>query len=141
MRRTWTLAAFLAIVAASINPMPLFVPFYSRAALEPLFKRYDPPAWHDYAPFLDGVRAHTLSGETVTVLVPTPRWDPGYAYAYYRASYVLAGREVLPLMNTDGRVIPENLLRAELVAVWHTPPPGTHRTLVWSGYGGALLRR
>lgn len=141
MRRPWLIAAFLAIVAASINPMPLFVPFYGRARLEPLFKRYDPPKWQEYAPFLYGVRAHTRGGETVAVLVPTPKWDPGYAYAYYRASYLLAGREVLPLMDTDGRVVPENLLRADFVAVWHAPLPLTHRTLVWSGHGGALLRR
>jgi len=141
MRRTLTRIAFLAIVAASISPMPLFVPFYGRAALEPLFTRYEPPAWREYLPFLDGVREHTRGGETVAVLVPAPRWDPGYAYAYYRASYVLAGREVLPLMEPDGRVVPENLLRADLVAVWHAPPPRTHRTLVWSGHGGALLRR
>jgi len=141
MRRALTLAAFLAIVAASIKPMPLFVPFYGRARLEPLFKRYDPPQWREYLPFLDGVRAHTRGGETVAVLVPTPRWDPGYAYAYYRASYVLAGREVLPLMDPEGRAHLENLLGAELVAVWHAPPPRTHQKLVWSGHGGALLRR
>jgi hypothetical protein len=141
MRRTLTRIAFLAIVLASISPMPLFVPFYDRAALDTLFRRYDLPSWHEYGPFLDGVREHTRGGESVAVLVPTPRWEPGYAYAYYRASYVLAGREVLPLMDADGRVHPENLFGAELVAVWHAPPPRTHQKLVWSGHGGALLRR
>jgi hypothetical protein len=141
LRRSLTIAVFAAIVVASIDPVLLRFPFYGRASLAPLFERYADRAWLQYASFLRGAREHTRPGETIAVLVPTLDWDRGYSYAYYRASYLLAGREVLPLADEARRVHPENLRRAELVAVWRTQPPPTHRNVVWSGDGGVLVRR
>jgi hypothetical protein len=132
---------FAAIVVASIDPVLLRFPFYDRAVLAPLFERYADRQWVQYAAFLRGVRAHTRGGETIAVLAPTLDWDHGYSYAYYRASYFLSGREVLPLADEARRVHPENLQRAELVAVWRAAVPPTHRTVVWSGDGGVLVRR
>ena len=140
MRRVLMTIALVAIVVTGIDPHLLSIPFYDRAALAPLFgQRY--ASWRDYSPFLDGVRAHTHAGESVAVLVPAVHWERGYSYAYYRASYVLAGRVVLPLIDDADRFHPENLRRAELVAIWRAPVPPTHRKLVWQGNGGLLVRR
>jgi hypothetical protein len=141
LRRTLTIAAFAAILAASIDPVFLRLPFYDRATLAPLFERFADRMWLDYPAFLRGVRAHTRPGQSIAIVVPTLDWDLGYSYAYYRASYFLTGREVLPLADEERRVHPENLRRAELVAVWHVPAPASFRTVVWSGDGGLLVRR
>src|ERR1041385_1176909 len=101
MRRFLTFAAFAAIVLACIDPILLRFPFYRRAALAPVFERYADRMWLPYAAFLRGVREHTQDGQTIAVLVPTLDWDRGYSYAYYRASYFLAGREVLPLAGSE----------------------------------------
>jgi hypothetical protein len=140
-RRTLMIVAVAAIVLSRIDPNLLRVPFYDRAALAPLFERYADRQWLQYAQFLRGVRAHTRAGERVAVLVPTLDWDNGYAYAYYRASYFLAGREVLPLADAMYRVHPENLRRADLLAVWRAPVPPTHQKVIWQGDGGVLVRR
>ena len=140
LRRVLMTIALIAIVVAGIDSKLLSIPFYDRAALAAVFEqRYG--AWGGFSPFLDGVRAHTRAGESVAVLVPTVHWEGGYSYAYYRASYVLAGREVLPLFDDADRFHPENLRRAELVAIWGAPVPPTHRKFVWQGYGGLLVRR
>lgn len=141
LRRFLAIATFAAIVVAGIDPVFLRLPFYDRAALGPLFERYADREWFQYATFLRGVREHTRPGQTIAVVVPTLDWDRGYSYAYYRASYFLTGREVLPLADEARQLHLENLRRAELVAVWHAGLPSTHRNVVWSGDGGVLVRR
>jgi len=135
------IVAFAAIVVSRIDPILLQFPFHDRAKLVPQFEFFADHTWQEYAKFLCGVREHTNNGESVAVLVPVIDWDRGYSYAYYRASYFLAGREVLPLFDSTNHVHPENLRRAELIAVWRAPVPPTHRKLVWSGDGGMLVRR
>ncbi|HEV2719246.1 MAG TPA: hypothetical protein VG323_04440 [Thermoanaerobaculia bacterium] len=141
MRRAFMIVAFAAIVVAGIDPFLLSMPFYDRAALAPAFDRYADRNWQQYAQFLRDAREHTRPGERVAVLVPVTRWDDGYSYAYYRASYFLAGREVLPLFDDADRAHPENLRAADVVAAWRAPVPRTHTKLVWRGDGGVLVRR
>ena len=69
-------------------------------------------------------------------------WNGGYADAYYRASYFLAGREVLPAVTWDDRPHPENVRAARYVAAWQlNVQPAGRGALVWRGEGGELLRR
>lgn len=91
----------------------------------------------DYPLFLEGVRMHTKPGDRISVVVPAMNTD-SYRYAYYRASYFLAGREVLPLYY---RMVPhpQNLARADYLALWHSLPPRAR--IVWAGHGGVLLSR
>lgn len=93
-----------------------------------------------YPAFLEEVADHTQRGDTIALVVPPKTWDGGYSYAYYRASYFLAGREVLPVVDADDRALPENLQRARYVAVWRMPPPAGWR-VAWAAHGGALLAR
>lgn len=95
----------------------------------------------DYPLFLEEVARRTARGDMIAILVPMRDWSHGQSYAYYRASYFLAGRRVIPLVDPDDSRHPERLVRPEYVAVWRmSAPPGPHE-LVWSGHGGMLLRR
>ncbi|HEY8183528.1 MAG TPA: hypothetical protein VII32_14895 [Thermoanaerobaculia bacterium] len=70
----------------------------------------------EYTFFLQGVREHTRPGDKIVIATLGMRNPETYVYAYYRANYLLAGREVLPL-------VPEYLASADYVAAWQTPGP------------------
>ena len=141
MRRGLMFVAFAAIFIARFDPSLLRFPFQNRAALAPAFD-FPQGEWRQYSAFLREVREHTRPGERVLVLVPPQtNWEASDSYAYYRASYVLTGREVLPFRDESHRAHPANLAHAELVAAWHTPAPPTHAKVVWAGEGGVLVRR
>ena len=95
--------------------------------------------WPQYPRFLEGVRAHTLPGDTIALVVPIMNWDDGYCYAYYRASYFLTGREVLPLVDARNRQYPRNFRAARYIAAFGVTlrTPGE---VLWHGDGGTLLR-
>lgn len=139
-RRIAALLCLLAIVALRIEPQLLRLPFQDRRALADGLRRYPDRGFGDYPRFLQGVREHTQGGDSITIMVPVMNWDGGYAYAYYRASYFLAGRQVLPLLTPDNRVHPENFDRARLVASWRRELPAGLGREVWRGEGGVLLR-
>jgi hypothetical protein len=92
-----------------------------------------------YPRFLEGVRAHTKPGDTIAIIVPRMSWDNGYMYAYYRASYFLAGREVLPLLTETNQKLPQNFRAARYIAAYemNLRMPAE---IVWQGEGGTLLR-
>jgi hypothetical protein len=94
----------------------------------------------DFPAFLDDVRHATQRGDRVALLVPKRVWDDGYSYAYFRASYFLAGREVLPIFDEAGKVLPQNIARARYLAAWRVPPPRNWR-VVMSSHRGMLLER
>ena len=139
-QRIFALAILLALVILRVEPRLLGVPF-DRARLAGVYARFADRLWPDYPRFLEGVRAHTQSGDTIAVVVPTLNWDSGYSYAYYRASYFLTGREVLPLSDSENHLQLLNFRQAKYIAAWRTPVPQAHFTVVWSGAGGVLLRR
>ena len=88
--------------------------------------------WPEYSLFLEGVRQNTRAGDRIVIATLGMRNPETYLYAYYRANYLLAGREVLPLA-------PEYLANADYVAAWQTPGPPVR--VVWQGHGGKLLTR
>jgi hypothetical protein len=139
-RRVLALAALAAIVILRIEPRLLSVPFH-RAQLARAYAAFADRLWPEYPRFLEGVRAHTQSGDSIAVVVPTFDWDHGYSYAYYRASYFLTGREVLPLSDSENHLQLLNFRSAKYIAAWRTEVPQAHFTVVWSGAGGVLLRR
>ena len=133
--------ALLSIVALRVEPRLLRMPFIDRAPLARGFAGYADRLWPQYPRFLEGVRAHTRPGDSIAIIVPSMKWDSGYAYAFYRASYFLSGREVLPLSDPHDRLHPENFRAATYIAAWHTPLPQGAHTVMWSGEGGVLLKR
>ena len=139
-QRILALLVLVALIASRIEPRLLSVPL-RRAVFARTYAAFADRLWPQYPQFLAGVRAHTRPGDSIAVVVPTLDWDRGYSYAYYRASYMLTGREVLPLADGANHLQLLNFRQATYVAVWNTSMPQAHFTTVWRGAGGVLLRR
>ena len=140
-RRILAFLSLFAIVALRIEPQLLQLPFVSRRPLTAVLLRWPDGEWIQYPRFLRQVRAHTNDGDTITVIVPARKWDDGYSYAYYRASYFLAGRTVLPLVTSDDHMHPENFRAARYILAWQTQVDPRLGAIVWRGEGGVLLKR
>jgi hypothetical protein len=140
MRRRLALVVFVALAVLAIHPDLFRFALANRAAMHQAMTRYPDRGWEAYPAFLEQVRARTKPGESIALVVPGMRWDGGYSYAYYRASYFLAGREVLPLVNRYDAPQPANFARAKYVAAWQRNVRAPLRP-VWSGNGGTLLER
>jgi hypothetical protein len=93
----------------------------------------------DYPAFLAEVARRTKPGQSIAIVVPMRYWNAGYSYAYYRASYFLAGRRVVPIVDSDDAVHPERLQEADFVAVWRVPEFAGPEE-IWRGHGGVLFR-
>jgi hypothetical protein len=140
-RRVLALVALAAVVLLRLEPQLLRLPFINREFLARGLTAYPDRLAPQYPRFLKAVRERTRNGDSIAIVVPMVRWDDGYAYAYYRASYLLAGREVLPLITSDDRAHQENFNGARYVAAWRWNVPSTKHVVVWRGEGGTLLRR
>jgi hypothetical protein len=138
MRRRIALVVFVALDLVAINPTLFRVALANRAAMHRTMTLYPDRGWDAYPGFLEQVRALTKPGDSIALVVPASHWDGGYSYAYYRASYFLAGREVLPVVDSGDVPQPENFARAKYVAAWRRSVSVPLRT-VWSGEGGTLL--
>lgn len=79
---------------------------------------FAPVATPEYDRFLLEVRQRTPPGTTIAISTPAEKFQPDYAYRYYRASYQLAGRRVIPLKDRDDRDHPERAAQADYIAVW-----------------------
>lgn len=144
-QRSWTrgLAATLFIVLAALA---------AQHRLGHLLSTLDPGVrarlataadtrWPEYPKFLDQVRQATRPGDRIALAFPAGTWEGGYAYGYYRASYMLAGREVSPLLSERDEPLPQNFQSANCIAVFRTRiPPGPYR-VVLSTPDGILVRR
>lgn len=117
----------------------LEIPFLGRAEAVRTMVWNPDRVWPDYPRFLEGVRAHTKPDDTIAIIVPAMGWETGYSYGYYRASYFLTGREVLPVVRPDNARLPQNLRAAKYVAVFGVDLR-VPADVVWRGGRGALLR-
>jgi hypothetical protein len=140
-RRLLGILAVVAILGFSVQPEIIQFCFLDPTPYRKYFTLRPDRLWPQYPRFLEGVRAQTRNGDSIALIASTLEWDKGYAYAYYRASYILAGREVLPMADSVGKPHPENYGRARYVAVWNAPLPGGPHAVVWQGEGGVLLRK
>jgi hypothetical protein len=139
LRRALTILCLATIVVFCVVVHLLQLPFVDRKPIARAMGVYPDRQWPQYPRFLEGVRAHTKPGDTITLVVPAMGWDDGYSYAYYRASYFLAGREVLPLVTPENGRVPQNFRAAKYVAAFGV----TLRLpadVVWQGERGMLLR-
>jgi hypothetical protein len=139
LRRALTILGLAAIVVMCTATHLLQLPFVDRTPIARAMAARPDRQWPQYPRFLESVRAHTKPGDSIAVFVPAMGWDDGYSYAYYRASYFLTGREVLPLVTPENGRLPQNLLAARYIAAF-----GVRLRLpadvVWQGQDGALVR-
>jgi hypothetical protein len=77
----------------------------------------------------------TPPGARIAIALPYSDWDGGYGYGYYRASYLLPGKQVVPLLP------PSNLRFADYVMVWHGRPAIDGFVPVLATPDGTLYRR
>ena len=139
LRRALTILCLAVIVALCVEARLLWLPFTNRKPLARALDGFYDRQWPQYPRFLQDVRAHTQPGDTIVIIVPAMGWDDGYSYAFYRASYYLTGREVLPLVTPENGRLPQNLRAAKYIAAFGV----TLRLpadVVWQGERGALLR-
>jgi hypothetical protein len=139
LHRALTLLCLAAIVVLAAGSRLLELPFIDRAEAVRTMAWNPDRAWPDYPRFLEGVREHTKPGDTVALIVPAMGWKTGYSYAYYRASYFLTGREVLPVVTPDNARLPQNFRGAKYIAVFGVGLR-VPADVVWRGQRGALLR-
>jgi hypothetical protein len=92
--------------------------------------------------FLIGVDAHTPPHTRIAIWVPFRQWEGGYGYAYYRASYLLPGKQVVPLLKpNEDRPQVENLAQADYIACWGGRIEAPGFVPAWQDGHGVLLRR
>ena len=88
------------------------------------------------APFDRTVRP----GESDDSIVKTTR-EGGYDYIYNRASYLLAGRRLVPLPDPGEHPSSRDLQNAKFIAAYRCDPAVPGFAVVWRGRDGELLRR
>ncbi|MGH9420855.1 MAG: hypothetical protein ACRD3J_12835 [Thermoanaerobaculia bacterium] len=139
VRRALTILCLAAIVLMRVDRRLLTLPFVDRAPMAKTMASYPEGRWPQFPRFMAEVRARTKAGDSIALVVPAREWDGGYSDAYYRASYLLAGREVLPVVNEQDEPVPQNLRSARYIAAigvrFRLPAE-----VIWQGEGGALLR-
>jgi hypothetical protein len=138
-RRAFAIVALAAVVVTRVEPayLGMLVDPESRAkSFVPIIEA----RWPQYASFMAEVRARTAPGDTIAIVTPASEPREAYPLAYYRASYYLAGREVLPVVDPQsGVAIEGNRAAARYIAAFGDSPGAGE--LVWKGEGGALYRQ
>jgi hypothetical protein len=129
MRRRVAIVLFVLIAVASIDPNLL-----RRAVNVPEDHTRTVP----YEIFLTGVRERTQPGDSVALLLPTARWNEAYHHAFSRATYVLAGRKLLPAVWGES-IVPEHIERASHIAAWEVQPLDLERPVIWVAGAGQLF--
>jgi hypothetical protein len=88
------------------------------------------------------VEQRTPQRAAVLLWTPHRPWQGGYGYAFRRAQYVLAGRDVIPYLDRERDVdMPQNVARADYIACWPACPTFPGFEVTWRSRDGMLLRR
>ena len=132
---------FTVLLVGGFEPFFVRIFFVDRDALGQQLTAGPDLAAPGYADLLDQVRQRTPPGSKIALLFPVRQWSSGYEYAYYRGSWFLAGREVIPLVDPDDSVRLERLRDAEYIASWRVDAAVEEFEPVWRGANGVLLKR
>jgi hypothetical protein len=122
---------FAAILLGALDPRPLFT-----IHREPASDRFE-----EYPRFLAEVASRTAAGQSIAIAAPERSRILGSSYIFHRASYCLAGRRVIPLIDRDDSQHFERIGEADFVAVWGTSVPPGRLAVFWRGRDGTLYRR
>jgi hypothetical protein len=108
-----------------------FEPYYVRAASTELPYRKLP----GFRRLLLDADRSTPRGARIAIALPYSEWEGGYGYGYYRASFLLPGKQVVPLLP------PSNIRVADYVLAWHARPSIDGFVPLWTTADGTLLKR
>src|SRR5258705_9529584 len=98
VRRILAACALVTLVAFHEEFVKLPATFFQWSNLSRTVAARPSGNWPEYSLFLEGVRQNTRPGDKIVIATLGMRNPETYVYAYYRANYLLAGREVLPLV-------------------------------------------
>ena len=90
------------------------------------------------------VEAGRRTPQNARILLATPHkpGEGGYRYAYARAQYILAGRELVPLLDpSTEKPLPLRLDQVDYIACWSDCATPRGFAVVWKSKDGVLLRR
>ena len=109
--------AFALILIGGFEPFYLRIFAIDRAREGAAFAELPFQKMRGLKSFLEGVDAHTPPRVRIAIWVPFRQWDGGYGYAYNRASYLLPGKQLVPLLALhEDRVAFSNLAQADYLA-------------------------
>jgi hypothetical protein len=134
----------IAICATAFEPFYLRIFVLDRAGLGAALTEMPYRKLPGMRQFLAAVRERTRDGDVIAIAAPLHRktgWLGSYDYLYERAHYLLAGRSVVPLIDVDDHLQPQNLALATHVAGYRCQPQVPGFRLIWRSQDGVLLRR
>jgi hypothetical protein len=135
-------AAWIAIGAGAFQKLYVTIHFQDRDALRMFWTEAPFRQIPGLRRLLLAVEAQTKPGDRILLWTPHRPWQNGYGYAFRRAQYVLAGREVIPLLDRERDVVDErNIARATYIVCWRNCPPIDGFDGIWRSEDGMLLRR
>jgi hypothetical protein len=135
-------AALVLILIGGFEPFYLRIFRANRRAMGASFAELPFRKMTGLRAFLMGVDARTPPHASIAIWVPFRQWEGGYGYAYYRSSYLLPGKQVVPLLApNEDRPQFENLAQADYIACWGGRIEAPGFVPVWQDPHGVLLRR
>lgn len=136
------LAAWIAIGAGAFQQLYVKIHFTNQDELRRYWTEVPFRRLPGLRRLLYAVEGRTKPGDRILLWTPHRPWHNGYGYAFRRAQYVLAGRDVLPAIDYPREAeAPQNLARADFVACWRECPPIDGFRVVWRSPDGELRSR
>jgi hypothetical protein len=140
MRRGIVTALIAGIALFSFQPFYVRIFFVDRQAMS---RQLAELPYHLVPGFRDlmlEVRDRVPEGSNVALVTPFRDW-PRYGYCFHRARYLLAGRQVVPLVAPSGEVELSNLGKAQYVVAYNSALDSQVFEEVFRSRYGVLLRR
>ena len=139
MSRAAAVVLLVATVALVIDWRLLSLLFIDRESVaRALATEADSPG-PEYPRLIAAVHQRTQRGEAIAIIGPYRKWESGYDYPFYRASYLLPDRRVLPTLKANGDFDATILRNADYVLFWRVGhPPGAD--VIWREGDSALVR-
>lgn len=141
LRRSLSALAFALILIGGFETYYLRIYVQDRTALREALTVMPWRRLPGFRPFLISIREATREGDTVGLWIPPMRWLEGYEYGFVRAGYLLGGRDVLPLLTPDNRIISANIAAADWIACYRCAAAPSSFDVVRAGPDGMLLRK
>lgn len=133
--------AFAMILLGTLKPFYFGIYFHDIEAFGAYLSSFPYRKTPGLPAFLQSVRESTPPDAAIALWVPMSQWHEGYGYSYLRASYLLADRRVIPLVDQYDRRRTEWLEEAEYLASWQGAPDYEGFSPVWTSSEGVLWRR
>jgi hypothetical protein len=140
--RIAAVTAFLAILIGSFETFYLRVLTIDSAMLRTNWTELPYRKVPGLRQMLIEVDRRTPRGSRVLLATPHRPGEGGYRYAYARAQYLLAGRELVPLLDPyTEQHVPLQLGNVDYIACWHECAAPRGFAVIWKSSDGVLLRR